>query len=864
MLKPSDALKKTLHDMGFESGEAALKQLGLEGVMQKLTVASKGSAKAFADWFPNVRAMNGALGISGKNVATLHQNLLAMQHSQGATAAAFAEQGKSIAVQWQKAKASLVAAAIPLGQLLFPALQKGAEWAQKFAEGLQSHMPEIKADFGELARLTGEVGQGLGRLALGPQGSSAIVGLLAGLGTAKTLGGVQNLATSMGKLNPAALVAAAGIGTLAAGVLYAWEQFHHADDAIRGVQNALQGLSGAVDRAKQAHLNLQQAQLNVDTTAREVTAAEHLYAQAVRTSGRNSDAARDALLALRQAQLSHRRALLDETTAQQQNTRAAKDNAGASRSLSDQVQELAVRHKLLVRSQKEAIAAGNDVALMYTRARNKGLSNAEAIKEVNRQLGQRSAAGFIADLLKLAGQLSNNTAKARLLAAAIAALPNHKNISVEIRTRQITTVETNRAKTIGQTSRAAGGFIPGPSPGAAVPILAHAGEVVLNRAQQEMLGGPRFLASMFGFTGDEGPQFASGGIVNRLRGRKPKPKPVKRKAPHHPLRTRAKAASKAGQQAVAAADAVYTAEQDLDRAYGQLSRQYSISPDAYGNTLDVNEIDSLIGERQKMLALIEQEKAKLQQAVETLKKAVAALLREIKSEKDAIARDLRQITAERRKKKPNRGLIDRLQADVSSRRTVVSDMQSTLDTIRGDVKTEQDRIDHGVDFDHRDVELDILELQQQRKDVLQAIKDAQAAGADTGGSTDTGGGPASTGTPGIDQGFVQQLLEQLGRYRLALGLQGVQVPVIGSFAKGTLTVPQTGLALVHAGETITPANRAGGDGGSIGDVHVSVVLEGDAAGLERFIKVKAVEATPAISSEIGRAADTRRRSGLWG
>jgi hypothetical protein len=62
-----------------------------------------------------------------------------------------------------------------------------------------------------------------------------------------------------------------------------------------------------------------------------------------------------------------------------------------------------------------------------------------------------------------------------------------------------------------------GGFIPGAG-GQAVPIMAHAGEMVLNRAQQEVLGGPRFLSSLFGFQGERGPSFAAGGRVAAPRG----------------------------------------------------------------------------------------------------------------------------------------------------------------------------------------------------------------------------------------------------------------------------------------------------------------------------------------------------------
>jgi hypothetical protein len=74
--------------------------------------------------------------------------------------------------------------------------------------------------------------------------------------------------------------------------------------------------------------------------------------------------------------------------------------------------------------------------------------------------------------------------------------------------------------------------------------------------------------------------------------------------------------------------------------------------------------------------------------------------------------------------------------------------------------------------------------------------------------------------------------------------------------------PAEGLYHLHAGEAVTPAGRGSGrDGRSIGDVHVKVALEGDLDGLGKFIKVKAVEATPEISHKIGRLADTKRRTG---
>ena len=56
-----------------------------------------------------------------------------------------------------------------------------------------------------------------------------------------------------------------------------------------------------------------------------------------------------------------------------------------------------------------------------------------------------------------------------------------------------------------------GGELPG-SEGQAIPVVAHAGEMILNRAQQMMLGGPGKLRKMFGFNPRSG-HFADGGEV---------------------------------------------------------------------------------------------------------------------------------------------------------------------------------------------------------------------------------------------------------------------------------------------------------------------------------------------------------------
>ncbi len=138
------------------------------------------------------------------------------------------------------------------------------------------------------------------------------------------------------------------------------------------------------------------------------------------------------------------------------------------------------------------------------------------------------------------------------------------------------------------------------------------------------------------------------------------------------------------------------------------------------------------------------------------------------------------------------------------------------------------------------------------------------SGGSSGGSADSGAGTVS---PDVQE-MIDQLKTQLAKALLAVSIQGAQTQIIGSFAKGTLHVPQTGLALVHAGEQIRTAaqvsSSSGLHGGWDGSLpNINVVLEGDDAGFSRYIRVKAVEAASEISDRIGRSANLRVRGGQF-
>lgn len=136
MLKPSDNLAKAIHATGFESGEALVKQKGFQGALDAISKTTDGTKGAVAALFPNIRALGGALALTGSNAKTAHGDLKAFKDTGGATDKALSQQAQSIAFQWQKVKAQFSAIAIELGSKLAPTAIRALGSLSKFVDGM--------------------------------------------------------------------------------------------------------------------------------------------------------------------------------------------------------------------------------------------------------------------------------------------------------------------------------------------------------------------------------------------------------------------------------------------------------------------------------------------------------------------------------------------------------------------------------------------------------------------------------------------------------------------------------------------------------------------------------------------------------
>jgi hypothetical protein len=129
LVKPSTDMSNVLKDLGVQSGAELVDKYGsLQAALEAVRKETDGSAEAMNKLFPNIRAAQGAMGLTGSRAKVAAKHLQEVADSTGAADDAFKEQSKSLAVQWQELKARLSVLAVEIGNKLIPALTDAVEW----------------------------------------------------------------------------------------------------------------------------------------------------------------------------------------------------------------------------------------------------------------------------------------------------------------------------------------------------------------------------------------------------------------------------------------------------------------------------------------------------------------------------------------------------------------------------------------------------------------------------------------------------------------------------------------------------------------------------------------------------------------
>lgn len=424
LLKPSAAAVKVLDQAGLSAAELRnqVRDKGLLPTLQALRDRFGDNQETLAKLFPNVRALNGFLILTGKNAENNQRIFDKVAKSQGDTAAAFEKTGQAARQQLNESLAELQVTGVKLGNDLVPILVDVAGGVATVTDGFSQLSPGMQ-HFIEIA-----VG---GVAVLGPL-TSAVgnIALVAG----KTSEGLATLATRIGVtsgvlgvgLVGAAALAVTGIYLLATANSTAGESFNRLTDSANAAGDAIRGSSVANVDAKQAALDLKEANIAVRNAQGRVN---DLIDGGKRGTKEYGQALRD----LERAQLAQQRAAI-------RNTDAAEAQAAAHKQARDAIQS--------VRSQMRTLSTATH------RATGDSRLNATAVAAAKK--GYDDLIGSLAGAAEKArngtraqqqtiANMQREASATRALIDALNAIPSQKTVDIFIKqTTQLTTIETNR------------------------------------------------------------------------------------------------------------------------------------------------------------------------------------------------------------------------------------------------------------------------------------------------------------------------------------------------------------------------------------------------------------------------------------
>ena len=127
IIDPSEELTEVLKEAGYESGELAIKQLGLVGVLELMEKASGGSLTKLQKLSPEMRALKASGSLLGSGFKELTKYMSDFKDTAGATQSALDEQAKSLDFQLNLLKNNVEAIKITLGRELVPEITKATK-----------------------------------------------------------------------------------------------------------------------------------------------------------------------------------------------------------------------------------------------------------------------------------------------------------------------------------------------------------------------------------------------------------------------------------------------------------------------------------------------------------------------------------------------------------------------------------------------------------------------------------------------------------------------------------------------------------------------------------------------------------------
>ena len=211
-LKPTDDAKEAAKEFGLELSTNTLKTIGMTGVMDKLKDAT---AEQLAVIFPNIRALKGMAGILG-DMEGYGKDYDLMLNSAGLTQIAFAKQSATLGFKIEQLKKSFNVIAVTVGDVLIPVIQSIVERIGKLVftmkEWMDKHPGLVKAIV-LLGAALGVLTMAGGVLILGALYFTKLSTTMTGMSTTAKLAipSLGKLKIALNSLGGAALLAGANI-----------------------------------------------------------------------------------------------------------------------------------------------------------------------------------------------------------------------------------------------------------------------------------------------------------------------------------------------------------------------------------------------------------------------------------------------------------------------------------------------------------------------------------------------------------------------------------------------------------------------------------------------------------------------------
>ena len=152
--KPSEALEEIIHDLGYETGVAALQSEGFLGLLQKVAARARELNIPLTDLFGNIRSMTAVLPLTGELAEEVAEDFEAMRNSAGATDEAFRKVAEGVAFQLDQLRAELTKVANQIGSVVVPVF---LDFTENVLEPLVGTISKVVQGFAGIGKLVMKV-----------------------------------------------------------------------------------------------------------------------------------------------------------------------------------------------------------------------------------------------------------------------------------------------------------------------------------------------------------------------------------------------------------------------------------------------------------------------------------------------------------------------------------------------------------------------------------------------------------------------------------------------------------------------------------------------------------------------------------